>query len=317
MSNYEFKMPSNDPMIFPEKDFNYKGNLAVRLIPIILGILGGFVITLVVFSINYFAHNEFETTLLFGFIPTFSFLWGFVNNWGYVLGKKFLKVNRKKIDFLVVLVVALFSFFSLHYLTYKTTYISYDSFDRRVVVVRSFVKPSNSVSLSDKISFLEYLKRITSRSTYVNSKDKSIVHRYGRKKTTILFFLQLLGIIFGAILSVFIFIPKLKFCEMCRTKYQIQVLADGLEETVFRRFKERILGSLNSSSNLREIFTEFKGNGVTSYPCGKVELKFCPKCFDSFLIFKIYTLDDKKNEIEMESETVKMENNVAREFLNQ
>ncbi|MCM8803618.1 MAG: hypothetical protein NC827_10015 [Candidatus Omnitrophica bacterium] len=176
----------------------------------IIGVAGTIIITLL---FNFIFRLELQSCALFFIIPIGGIYVGIGSASG--LFYSYLRYNKliKFKQFLIALVLGIATFYGIYYASYLTTYINGDHI-------------SNYEINGERISFTKYLELEKSSAEIKLSFGNLVVpggFETGKTYNTIMFYLQLLGSVFGSIgIGLYFLMEQQKRLEENK-KYQINL----------------------------------------------------------------------------------------------
>lgn len=168
----------------------------MKLIQYISGLIGAIVTAVIVVFINQLTGWEIHSLNILFIIPIGGIILGIVGASGFFFGKKFANAKTSKLDYVIAIFLGLLTFFSVNYISYTNTYISRDS-GSEASILYQFSQPTDYVSLSTYMSFGEYMNEKTSSSA---NQLAGVEFETGETATTILFYVQILGVLFGSLM---------------------------------------------------------------------------------------------------------------------
>lgn len=260
------------------------------LIPYALGVLGAALVSILVVLFNQWAGFEIHSLSFWFIIPAGGLLLGIGGAGGFFIGKRYTHSKFAKIDYLIAIILGLSTFLSVNYISYQNTYLSIDETTPEDEIVKSqFSQPENYISMSEIVTFFDYLNLINSSSTQQMSRGVEL--ELGETSTTILFYIQFLGVILGSIVLVLLF-SDLKYCDNCKRYYSNKVLKSFNVED-FDKIAENLNKNLKDGSKIKNLIAEIKEKDTKADKFGNIEIDFCPKCHSGSIIIKFFTVGKK------------------------
>lgn len=289
----------------------------MNLIPYIFGLIGSIATAIVVVLFNQWTGWEIHSLSILFIIPIGGILLGMGGAGGFFLGRKLTNTKMLKIDYIIAIALGLLTFFGVNYIAYINTYISVDSNDE-IKILNQFSQPTDYTSISQFISFGDYMNMINSSSThqfrYKGAVKVGDEFEVGETTTTILFYIQLLGVILGS-LAMALFLADSKYCDKCKKYYKNKVLKSfDLEK--FDEYVEIINKNIKNGISLKKAINELKGYNSKDKKYGQIELLYCPSCHDSYLLIKFFAIDsnNESKEITDLQQTISLEQGVSIEL---
>lgn len=289
----------------------------MNLIPYIFGLIGSIATAIVVVLFNQWTGWEIHSLSILFIIPIGGILLGMGGAGGFFLGRRLTNTKMLKIDYIIAIALGLLTFFGVNYIAYINTYISVDSNDE-IKILNQFSQPTDYTSISQFISFGDYMNMINSSSThqfrYKGAVKVGDEFEVGETTTTILFYIQLLGVILGS-LAMALFLADSKYCDKCKKYYKNKVLKSfDLEK--FDEYVEIINKNIKNGISLKKAINELKGYNSKDKKYGQIELLYCPSCHDSYLLIKFFAIDsnNESKEITDLQQTISLEQGVSIEL---
>lgn len=289
----------------------------MNIIPYIFGLIGSIAVAIVIVLFNQWVGWEIHSLSILFIIPVGGILLGAGGAAGFFLGIKLTNTKILKIDYIIAIALGLLTFFGVNYIAYTNTYISVDLNDK-IKILNQFSQPTGYTSISQFISFGDYMNMINSSSTHqfryraaVKVGDEFEV---GETTTTILFYIQLLGVILGS-LAIALFLADSKYCDKCKKYYKNKVLKNfDLEK--FHEYVEIINRNIKDGVALKKAINELKGYNGKDKKYGQIELLYCPTCHDSYLLIKFFSIDSNSGfkEIKDLQQSISLEQGVSIEL---
>lgn len=289
----------------------------MNLIPYIFGLIGSIATAIVVVLFNQWTGWEIHSLSILFIIPIGGILLGAGGAGGFFLGRKLTNTKMLKIDYIIAIALGLLTFFGVNYIAYSNTYISVDSNDE-IKILNQFSQPTDYTSISQFITFGDYMNMINSSSThqfrYKGAVKVGDEFEVGETTTTILFYIQLLGVLLGS-LAMALFLAGSKYCDKCKKYYKNKVLKSfDLEK--FDEYVELINKNIKNGISLKKSINEFKGYDSKDKKYGQIELLYCPSCHDSYLLIKFFAIasNGESKEITDLQQTISLEQGVSIEL---
>ncbi len=209
-----------------------------------------------------------------------------------------------KIDYVISVFLGLFTFFSINYISYINTYISID--DKGTKILNQYTKPDNYVSISELITFEEYVDMINSSSSH-QFRIKGIKIggevEAGETTTTIFFYVEILGVLIGSLgMSFFLIGDKCK-------KYYINKEIKSFYLEKYETYVDNINKTKEDGVLLKNTISEIENRVSKTKKYGKIVILYCPICFDGYLQIKFFALDTEGefNEVPDTQQTLQLE----------
>lgn len=252
----------------------------------------GFLATIVlVVLFNHITGFEIHSFSLFFIIPVGGLLVGAGASAGFFYGQiKYHKPIRKN-QYLIGALLGFIAFFGVYYVSYLTTYVAPDN-----EINYSFEGDhiSNFEIDGERITFSKYLE--------INNQAESQFYFRGRPigegietggiVNSISFYLQLLASILAGAGVGLVMVGDKKYCDKCK-RYTEQEELFRFNVDQYEKVIAELAKSIDDSASLRKIIEKesLKEEKVVAFI--KVELQYCPNCYDSCLIIKIMKLNSK------------------------
>lgn len=288
----------------------------MNFIPYLLGIVGSALTTIFIVLFNQWTGFEIHSLSIFFIIPVGGFLLGAGGSGGFFLGRKLTNTKTLKRDFIVAIILGFLTFFCVNFVSYVNTYISIDSKDE-IEILYQFTQPEEYVSISQLMSFKDYMNMINSSSTHQFRYRAAKVGdgiEAGKMATTFLFYVQLLGVLIGS-LAMTLGLATEEYCDRCKKYYKNKILKNFDIENIDEDF-DNINKNIKNGISLKKVIQEIKNTEGKVKKYGQMELSYCPVCHDGYLLIKFYILDSSGdfNEISNSQQILKLNQGVVMEL---
>ncbi len=286
------------------------------LIAYILWFLSSISTATIVVLLNNWTGWEIHSLSILFIIPIGGILLGMGWASGLFLGRWLTSTKMTKMDIIVAIFLWLITFFGVNYISYQTTYVSVDS-ENNISLLSQFSQPEDYAPLANLISFEEYMNMInSSSSSQFRFKGAKIGNEFetGATTTTILFYIQIIGVIIGSLGMWWIF-SDFKYCDNCK-KYFKNKNFKNFDLSDFDSIVEEINKNLKNGVKLKKTIEKIKGRDLNEKTYGDIWVLYCPNCHEWYLVFKFFKiLKDEIKEISEMKQQITLEKNVVLELI--
>lgn len=187
------------------------------------------------------------------------------------------------------------TFFSINYISYTNTYVNVGS-DDEIKILYQFSQPTDYVSLSQLMSFGDYMSMINSSSTHQFKSGGEF--EVGGTATTILFYIQILGVLVGS-LGMALILASSKYCDQCKKYYKNKILKSfDLEK--LDTYVENINNTIKNGLSLKKSIEEMQDRDRKLSKYGQIEVSYCPDCHHGYLLINFFAVNSSGESEEIE-----------------
>jgi hypothetical protein len=200
----------------------------------------------------------------------------------------FLSQSIKGASFFVIIVSAIFAYFSVDYGFYLST---------KIPIANISEKLDGLYRLKDITTFTNFLKARLGTSTIMFRGSDFPLFSIGGIGTKISYFIDYVGVLFGAFVSIKFFYEKYPYCENCSKfkkrdkKYNLLLNSSG---KVFDELLINIMDMITKLSyedlavSLGNLQAEYNANGKMKIT---IDQRVCPICKDASIVGRVYKKD--------------------------
>jgi hypothetical protein len=257
---------------------------------IVISLISSIIIAILEYLLSLlgFSFHNFFPGIIF---PVGAIIDGFLCSVGSYAYLRSINKNNKYYHIVFSIIFSIMTFFLIYYISYLTSYISGNNENHLLhgTHISNFL-----FNNSEPFNFITYIKYSFSNMETVGHYSSIVISKkpIGNTLGTIMFLLELIGFIFGSILSSFIVIQLRDNCKKCKTilgkKKLYKFNPDDFEVEV-----NGIQNSISSKKNL-SIYISNRRNIDLSMPFYEVIGKYCTNCHISFIEF-IFKYRKRKN----------------------
>lgn len=261
---------------------------------------------------NHLTGYEVQSFSFFFIIPLGALLVGAGASCGLFLG--LLKDNKPVIKehYIIGALIGLVAFFGIYYVSYKTTYLTADNeinYSFNGDPISNYELDGEPITFSKFIS----LSQSGKQQFYFHGRPVGTEVDTGKGFGSFMWYLEILAaILAGAGVGLTIVGGK-SYCDKCK-KYMQEKTLLKFSIDKFDEVANQINTSLNNVEKLKQIFSTYelkKDEKVKAF--AQADLVYCPDCYDSRLLVKIFQLGSNSNfeEVNQHRQTLKITEEVA------
>lgn len=248
----------------------------------------GTIVVVVLF--NHITGWELNSFSLWFIIPVGGLLVGAAAASGLFYG--YLKDNKPvgAREYIIGILIGLTAFYGINYVSYLTTYV-----DQNNEINYSFKgDPISSYEIDgEPITFGKYLdiSKTSQQSIYFHGSTTDI--NTGKTGTSLINILQVLASGLAGLGIGLIIVGNRRYCENCK-KYTIEKVLSKFDVEHYEEVMKSLVESSNDPTTLKRIITETKLTEEKVNTYAQTEIDYCPDCYDSRLVVKVFQMNSKK-----------------------
>lgn len=270
---------------------------------------------LIIVLFNHLTGFELHSFSFFFIVPLGGLLVGAAAAVGLFYG--YLRYNKpvKKTHYVFGAALGVAAFLGIYYVSYLTTYV-----DANKEINYSFNgDPISSYEIDgQRVTFSKYLEISQNAKSqfYFRGRPVGDEVETGGGFGALMFYLQILAAAVAGASVGLVIIGDKRYCENC-TKYTKEKELFKFDVEQYEDIVCNLTNAIDKPSVLKKIIKTvgLKDDKINAFV--RVDLDYCPNCYDSHLLIKVFKLDSNSNfeEVSKFSQSIKITSDVARSII--